>query len=140
MPIHPLSKYRVLAKWAAGICMVVALGTVMYGSGYRHAKAKYQAEKAQLVADYQTAALQAEQAYSAKLAEAAAEKQRWFDHAQAQSIQLADAARQLAARQGYLKQEIPHAIKRDAASGVACRPGLGPDGLRLYRQALGYPN
>lgn len=138
MPINLLSKYRVLAEWAVSIGIALALGAVVYGAGYRSAETKYRAEKAQLVADYQTAALQAEQAYAAKLAEAAAEKQKWFDFAQTQSQQLAEAARQLDARQGYLKQEIPHAVKRDAASGDACRPGLGADGLQLYRQALGY--
>ena len=139
MPIHSLSKYRLLAEWAVGIGIAVALGAAVYGAGYRNAKTKYRAEKAQLVADYQTAALQAEQAYAAKLAEAAAEKQRWMDYSQRQSQQLAAAARRLDAQQGQIKQEIPHAIQRDSAGGDACRPGLGPDGLQLYRQALGYP-
>lgn len=135
----PMSVWLWLRRlWPLWVVLLAA--ALAYRTGYQGATAKYRAEKAQLVADYQTAALQAEQAYAAKLAEAAAEKQRWVDYSQRQSQQLAAVARQLDAQQGQIKQEIPHAIKRDAASGDACRPGLGPDGLQLYRQALGYPD
>ena len=139
MPISLFLKYRTAIGWGLGLLAVTLLAAAVYAAGYHKAADKYQTEKAQLVADYQTAALQAEQAYSAKLAQAAAEKQRWFDYAQTQSVQLADAARQLDARQGYLKQEIPHAVQRDQ-NRSACRPGLGADSLHLYRQALGYPD
>lgn len=133
----PMSAWLWLRRlWPLWVVLMAA--ALAYHIGYQGAADKYRAEKAQLVADYQTAALQAEQAYAAKLAEAAAEKQRWVDYSQRQSQQLAAAARRLDAQQGQIKQEIPHAIQRDQSSD-ACRPGLGPDGLQLYRQALGYP-
>lgn len=132
LPINPVARSALSAVLLIGAVLAV------YYSGYGYAKRQAALEQAALVARYQTEALKAEQAYSAQLAEAAAEKQRWFDYSQRQSRQLAEAARQLDARQGYLKQEIPHALKRDEAGDGACRPGLGADGLRLYRQALGY--
>ena len=71
---------------------------------------------------------------------AAADKQKWFDFAQAQSAKLAKTMQAIDAEQGRLKQEIPDAIAKDEKSSGACHSGLGAHSLRLYNRALGYPD
>lgn len=133
LPINPVW------RTAAAVGLLLAAVAAVYALGYRHAAHTAAAQRTELQAQWQAQALAAEREYSAALAQAAAEKQRWYDYAQHQSVQLADAVRQLDARPRQLKQEIPHALKRDQ-NHDACRPGLGSDGLRLYRHALGYPD
>lgn len=130
-PLHQTNKCFI---YALGIGAVL-LST--YGAGYTYARRLYRAEIAAMRQRHTEQSLAAEQAYSAKLAEVAAEKQRWFDFAQEQSAKLADATRLLNTRTTQIKQEIPHAIARDQNSGH-CPAGLGADSLRLYRRALGY--
>ena len=110
-----------------------------YRAGYLNRDTKAVAEAAKVEAEYKEAQLKAEQAYSAQVAAVAAEKQRWFDYAQEQTVKLAEANRRLDTKTIHIKQEIPHAIARDQKSTGGCHSGLGADGLRLYRQALGYP-
>lgn len=120
--------------YALGISLL--LGSV-YGAGYTHARRQYRTKIAAMQQRYTEQSLAAEQAYSAKLAATAAEKQRWYDFSQEQSIKLAAATRALDARQTNLKQEIPHAVQQDQSSG-RCHSGLGAGSLRLYRRAFGY--
>ena len=124
-------------KTVLPLLLAAALAAVGYRAGYlkRDAAAKLEAARIQQVHD--AARLKAEQEYSAALAAAAAEKQRWFDYAQAQSARLAATERGLEQKQHAIRQEIPHAIRKDNADG-RCFGGLGTDSLRLYRQALGY--
>lgn len=117
--------------------LMVVIAGLAYQAGFQTASKKAAAEKAQIIATYQAAALSAEQQYSEKLAEAAAEKQKWFDFARVQSTKLAAATRALDAEQSRLKQEIPDAIAKDESNGV-CFSGLGADSLRLYNRAHGY--
>ena len=107
--------------YALGIGLTLAS---VYGAGYTHARRLYQA-------------LAAEQAYSAKLAEVSAEKQKWHDFAQQQSAKLAETSRQLDTQTTRIKQEIANAVKNDQ-SGGRCYSGLGAGSLQLYKQALGY--
>ena len=105
------------------IALMAAVAAMAYQNGFQTASKKAAAEKAGIIATYQAAALSAEQQYSAALAEAAADKQKWFD-----------------SEQGRLKQEIPDAIAKDEKSSGACHSGLGAHSLRLYNRALGYPD
>lgn len=120
--------------YALGISLL--LGSV-YGAGYTHARRQYHTKIAAMQQRYTEQSLAAEQAYSAKLAESAAEKQRWYDFSQEQSVKLAAATRTLDTKQANLKQEIPHAVQQDQSSG-RCYSGLGADSLHLYRRAFGY--
>lgn len=126
-----------LFKRLLPILALLALGATCYRAGYLNRDIRAVAEAAKVEAAHKEAQLKAEQAYSVKLAEVAAEKQRWFDFAQAQSVKLADATRLLDTRTTHIKQEIPHAIHRDQSNG-GCHAGLGADSLRLYIRALGY--
>lgn len=125
-------------KTALPLLLAAALAAFGYRAGWqkRDAAARIEAAKVQQAHDH--ARLAAEQAYSAKLAEAAAEKQRWFDYAQAQSARLAATERSLEQKQHAIRQEIPHAIRKDDTNSGRYFGGLGADGLRLYRQAFGY--
>ena len=124
---------------ALGLCvaaMMVAGGS--WYSGYGHAKRAGEAQIAAIRQQAAADALAAEQHYSTKLAEAAVEKQKWFDFAQVQSSKLAAATRALDAEQARLKQEIPDALQRDEQNTGACHSGLGAHSLRLYNRAHGY--
>lgn len=126
-----------LVQLGGGLVAAVLLVGGGYYKGYSTAKHRYQAQVVVLQQRHSAEALAAEQAYTAKLAEAAAEKQKWYDFAQNQSAKLADALRKLDTRQGRLQQEIPNAIEQDKHNG-GCTAGLGAHSLQLYRQALGY--
>ena len=119
------------------LALMVMVAALAYRSGFQTASKQAEAKQAQITATYQAAALSAEQQYSAALAEAAADKQKWFDFAQAQSAKLANTMQAIDAEQGRLQQEILDAVKRDE-NGGACRSGLGADSLHLYNRALGY--
>ena len=108
------------------LLLALAVAATCYRAGYLNRDGKAKTEMAAVAAAHQQAQLEAERAYSAKLAEVAAERQK-----------LAEANRRLDSQTTYIKQEIPHAIARDNSAG-GCHSGLGTDGLRLYRQALGY--
>ena len=126
-----------LFKRLLPILALLALAAMSYRAGYQNRDTKAVAEAAKVAAEYKEAQLKAEQAYSARLAAVAAEKQRWFDFAQEQSGKLTEANRRLDSQTTRIKQEIPHAIARDNSAG-GCYSGLGADSLRLYRQAFGY--
>ena len=120
--------------YALGIGLTLAS---VYGAGYAHARRLYHAEIAQIQQRHTEQALAAQQAYNAKLAEVSAEKQKWYDFAQHQSVKLAETTRQLDTQTARIKQEIANAVKNDQ-SGGRCYSGLGAGSLQLYKQALGY--
>lgn len=124
-------------KTVLPLLLAAALAAYSYRAGWQKRDAVAQIEAAKVQKAHDDARLKAEQEYSAKLAAAAAEKQRWSDYAQAQSVKLAAAERTLEQKKHAIRQEIPHAIRKDHADG-RCFGGLGTDSLRLYRQALGY--
>ena len=120
------------------LLLALAVAATCYRAGYLNRDGKAKTEMAAVAAAHQQAQLEAERAYSAKLAEVAAERQKWVDFAQSQSVKLAEANRRLDTKTTQIKQEIPHAIARDQKSTGGCHSGLGADSLRLYRQAFGY--
>ena len=120
--------------YALGIGLTLAS---VYGVGYAHARRLCRADIAAMQQRYTEQSLAAEQAYSAKLQEAMAERQKWHDFAQAQSVKLAETSRRLDTQTAHIKQEIANAVKNDQGSGH-CYSGLGAGSLQLYRQALGY--
>ena len=113
--------------YALGIGLTLAS---VYGAGYTHARRIYRGEIAQLQQRHTEQALAAEQAYSAKLAEISAEKQKWHDFAQQQSAKLAETSRQLDTQTTRIKQEIANAVKNDQ-SGGRCYSGLYLSDRRL---------
>lgn len=119
------------------LLLALTVAATCYRAGYLNRDGKAKTEMAAVAAAHQLAQLEAERAYSAKLAEVAAERQKWVDFAQSQSVKLAEANRLLDTKTTHIKQEIPHAIARDNSAG-GCHSGLGADSLRLYRQAFGY--
>lgn len=119
------------------LLLALTVAATCYRAGYLNRDGKAKTELAAVAAAHQLAQLEAERAYSAKLAEVAAERQKWVDFAQSQSVKLAEANRRLDTKTTQIKQEIPHAIARDNRAG-GCHSGLGADSLRLYRQAFGY--
>ena len=119
------------------LLLALTVAATCYRAGYLNRDGKAKTEMAAVAAAHQLAQLEAERAYSAKLAEVAAERQKWVDFAQSQSVKLAEANRRLDTKTTHIKQEIPHAIARDNRAG-GCHSDLGADSLRLYRQAFGY--
>lgn len=119
------------------LLLTLTVAATCYRAGYLNRDGRAKTEMAAVAAAHQLAQLEAERAYSAKLAEVAAERQKWVDFAQSQSVKLAEANRRLDTKTTHIKQEIPHAIARDKSTG-GCYSGLGADSLRLYRQAFGY--
>ena len=119
------------------LLLALTVAATGYRAGYLNRDGRAKTEMAAVAAAHQLAQLEAERAYSAKLAEVAAERQKWVDFAQSQSVKLAEANRRLDTKTTHIKQEIPHAIARDKSTG-GCYSGLGADSLRLYRQAFGY--
>ena len=137
LPSNFLPMAWVWAKRLLPLLLVLAVAATAYRAGYLKRDAAAAAEMAATQAEWHRQQLQAEMAHRAALAAAAAEKQRWFDFAQAQSQKLAQTSARLDAQAAQYKREIAHAIQSDAASG-ACFSGLGADSLRLYSRALGY--
>ena len=103
-------------KTALPLLLAAALAAYSYRAGYLKRDAAAKLETAQIQQVHAAARLKAEQEYSAKLAAA--------EHT-------------LEQKQHAIRQEIPHAIRKDNADG-RCFGGLGADSLRLYRQAFGY--
>lgn len=127
-------------KYLPHLAAALLLGTALvlaWRSGFQTAYNGQQIKIEQTERDKTAALLAAEQAYAAKLAATAAEKQQWYDLAQKHSMDLAAALQQLDAATAKLKKEIPDAIEKDNA-GAVCYGGLGDNGLRLYRKSLGY--
>lgn len=133
MPQVKLIKYGVAALAAAAL-----LGGVWYG-GFQTAFKRQQVVIEQIKAEATESRLQAEQTYSAALQKALAEQKKWQEFAQDQSAKLAHANRELDRRAAAIEKEIHHVIEKDkSANSGRCVDGLGADGLRLYRRALGY--
>lgn len=123
--------------WLRPLAVVIAalaLYLAGYGDGSRTAQRAADKEKAEIIGIYQGAALMAEQQYAQKLVEAAAEKQKWFDFAQRQSEQLAEASRLIDSQAERLQEQIPDVVKQDGNHFN----GLGADSLRHYKRSLGY--
>lgn len=129
---------KLIKYGAAALTVAALLGGVWYG-GFQTAFEKQQAVIEQIKAEADKGRLKAEQAYAAELEKALAEQKKWQDFAQSESAKLAQANRELDRRAADIEKEIHHVIEKDkSANGGRCVDGLGADGLRLYRRALGY--
>ncbi|TFU99092.1 hypothetical protein E4T85_22235, partial [Bacillus stratosphericus] len=103
MPINPVARTMLSALlFVATVLAVYFAGRI---DGHRTATEAAEKEKAAIIGIYQSAALAAETQYSEKLAEAAAEKQKWFDFAQHQSVKLAEANRRLDIQTAKLQEQ-----------------------------------
>ena len=127
-----LTKYAVIT----GVC-AVSLGT-SYLVGNLHGKSSQLLVQQGLQLQWNEQYQESQRIAFQQLQNAQADKQKWYDFAQRQSSQLAQATQTLDAQAALLQKDIPHAIAQDAASGGHCHSGLGADSLRLYRRALGY--
>ncbi|QEY23521.1 MULTISPECIES: hypothetical protein [Neisseriaceae] len=114
--------------------LLVAAVSALYFCGYQAAAKQADADKAEIIATYQASALAAEQQYAAKLAEAAAEKQKWMDFAQQQSRDLAAAYQEIDRQAAQLEKQIDETVQKDGGGFN----GIGSDSVRLYNRALGH--
>ncbi|MCW3479720.1 hypothetical protein OL229_09115 [Neisseriaceae bacterium JH1-16] len=127
-----------LRPYLKPLAITAAVALVWVG-GYQHGhKAASQAAAVELqavqLAHANERAEAAEKAGS-DLAAALAEQQTLSDQAQQIGWELIQARAELANTQRQLKQRIADATRQDGPGFT----GLGPDSLRLYRAALGYP-
>lgn len=122
--------------WQTLILILLIAGAVpaIYFCGYQSSAKKAEAEKAEVIATYQASALAAEQLYTEKLKAANEEKQRWFDFAQAQSRDLANAYRQIDRQAAKLEKQIDETVQKDGNRFN----GLGTNSVQLYNRALGH--
>lgn len=127
--------------WPQAVIATLLAGALWYAhhKGFQTAFGKQQAVIEQIKAEQQTAALAAEQAYAAKLAEVQKLLQVQQEKTQRVGMALAEAQSRARAQTAQNKKGIEDAIKQDkAAAGGSCIDGFGAHGLRQYRQALGY--
>ena len=117
--------------------------TVFYNQGFEAGQSKQLTEQNAIVADYQAKALASEQAYSALLAQAQQDAKEREAFSQSQSIMLAKSNQTRDALAAQLRKDVGNAVIQDKQGDVAnthCVGGLGLNGLRLYKNALGYSN
>jgi len=88
-----------------------------------------------LVADYEKQLGKFKDQWAAELTQALRDKQALAQQANQVGAALLETRAQLARTQQQLKQEIPHVVQADGPRWT----GVGPAGLRLYAQNLGYP-
>lgn len=121
-------------RWALIITAVMlAVYAMGYFSAKRHAEALLLAkEKTWLEQE-----VQAREAFTQAIEAAAVENQKWQHFSQDLSVKLARSQREADILKTRLNQEVNHAVEQDKKAGH-CVDGLGPNGLRLYQQALGY--
>ena len=123
--------------YTAAVVLGAGLLAGVYTAGYLKAKSVYTAEIAALERDYAQGNAAAQAAYAEALQQAQTEKQKWFDFAQRQGVQLAQTARELDDTREQIKKDINHAIEQDkSASDRDDAECFGTHGLRLYNRAL----
>ncbi len=88
-----------------------------------------------LVADYEKQLGKFKDQWAAELTQALRDKQTLEQQANQVGAALLETRAQLARTQQQRKQEIPHVVQADGPRWT----GIGPAGLRLYTQSLGYP-
>ena len=121
-------------KYGLPVCLLIAAADLIYRAGYAEAQREAELEQGRLKEQYHTAQLAAVQDFAAKLKEAADEKQKWFDFAQAQNVKLAEAYRRLDVQTTSIEKDIANAVEQDG-SGFN---GLGSRSLHIYKRAHGY--
>lgn len=127
------NKYKFQAA-CMGLMLACALSA---WAGYAVAQSACHAATLLLKNQYTDEQLKAQQAYSAALADALAQKQAALQWAQQQGEQLAATRAQLDQQQHELNKEIPHATHQDN-QGATVYNGIGERSLQLYNRAFGY--
>lgn len=122
-------------RLGAVVVPLAIVGVLGYDVGRTQATRLYQAQLASQQASHAKALQGLADSRANDLAQALAETQQLNAQAQQLGWALIQARARLADTQSQLKQRIPDAIRRDGQHWT----GLGPDGLRVYRAALGYP-
>lgn len=121
-------------KYGLPVCLLIAAAGLIYRAGYAKAQREAELEQGRLKEQYRTAQLAAAQDSAAKLKQAADEKQKWFDFAQAQSVKLAEAYRRLDVQTASIEKDIANAVEQDGSSFS----GIGTRSLHIYKRAHGY--
>ena len=93
------------------LLLALTVAATCYRAGYLNRDGRAKTEMAAVAAAHQLAQLEAERAYSAKLAEVAAERQKWVDFAQSQSVKLAEANRRLDTKTTHIKRPLQNPPK-----------------------------
>lgn len=118
--------------------IVVPLGVagyVGYNIGKTQATRHYQVAMAEQQVSHEQQMLDLVNDKNAELQSALTDLQRMTQHANQIGLALLETRSKLASTLTELKQRIDHATSADGERFT----GLGPDSLRVYRAALGYP-
>ncbi|MXR36725.1 hypothetical protein [Craterilacuibacter sinensis] len=121
-----------IGRWIIPLAFTAYFG---FEAGVLVSDRAHQAQILALTQTHDKALLAAQTDRSAELATAVAEQQRLNDAAHQVGWALIQTRARLAHTQQQLQTRIDDATKSDGAAFT----GIGPDGLRLYRAALGYP-
>ena len=127
-----------LATAGRVLAIVVPLalaGTLGYRLGSSQTAKTYTAQLAEQTAHYDRERQAAADARAAELGAALTEQQRLNDQAHQVGYALIEARAELANARSQLTRRIDNATRSDGDRFT----GLGPDSLRVYRTALGYP-
>lgn len=133
------TKWIKYLPYLAGGLVLAALLWSAYRQGFQTAYNEQQLVIEQAEKDKAAALLASEKAYAAELERVNRLRDEQAEKTHQAGIKLAAATAEI----GRLKQQhrkgITHAIEQDKnAAGHACIDGLGVNGLRQYRRALGY--
>lgn len=110
-----------------------------YREGFQTAYHKQQVIIEQAEKDKSAALLASSRAFAAELERANARQQEQAEKTQQTGMKLAAANAEIGRLKQQYRKGIHHAIEQDKSiAGNACIDGLGTNGLRQYRQALGY--
>lgn len=121
-----------IGRWVVPMAFTAYLG---FEAGSVLSDRAHQAQITQLTQAHGEDLLAAQTARNAELALAMTEQQRLSDIAHQLGWQLLQTQGDLNRTQVQLKKRISHAAQQDGPRFT----GLGPDSLRLYQTALGYP-
>ena len=114
--------------------LVIAVSGLIAGGGYQVAANVYQAKLDRLHADYARERQSQAEAQATALDKALREQTALNEQAHRLGVELLNTRAELVAAHAALKRRIPDATRSDGSSFT----GLGPAGLRLYTDNLGY--
>lgn len=134
----PVKLIKYLPHLVAALLLAAALG-LAYRAGFQTAYNEQQVIIEQAEKDKSAALLASSRAFAAELERANARQQEQAEKTQQAGIKLAAANAEIGRLKQQYRKGIHHAIEQDKSiAGNAFIDGLGANGLRQYRQALGY--
>ncbi|OSI25080.1 hypothetical protein [Neisseria dumasiana] len=134
----PIKWINYLPHLAAVLLLGAALW-LAYRNGFQTAYNEQQLVIKQAQKDHAAVLLASAEAFTAELKKAQQAQDEQAAKTQAVGVRLAQAQADVRRLKQQHKTGIKHAIEQDkTAAGNACIDGLGVNGLRQYRQALGY--